>query len=520
MTAEETHDTPPAHGALGAAAASHAVAEQFRMLVEGVVDYAIYMISPEGQVSTWNAGAERIKGYSAAEVVGRHFSLFYTPEDREAGEPQHALRQAHAAGRYEREGWRVRKDGSRFFASVIVDAIHDDSGKVIGFAKITRDITEKVEAARELEETRNALVQSQKMEMVGQLTGGLAHDLNNMLAGIIGALNLLQRRIKAGRTAEADKYIEAALTSAHRAASLTSRLLAFGRRQSLDIKPVDVAAAIASMEILLSRSVGENVRINMRLAPAVAMTDANQLETAILNLAVNARDAMPDGGEITIETRAAQDCFVSVVVSDTGAGMTPDVLEKVYDPFFTTKPIGQGTGLGLSMVHGFVKQSGGDIGITSAPGAGAVVTLLLPVAEEEPAVEERKPAEATPEGEGERVLVVEDDAQVRMLVVDVLSDLGYKVLEARDAGEALALLDAESVDLLVSDVGLPGLSGRLLADMARARSPKLKVLFMTGYAEHAQVRSKFLGAGMDMITKPFELDALGVKIREVMASGA
>lgn len=518
MTAE-TNDTPPAHGALGAAEASRAVAEQFRMLVEGVVDYAIYLISPEGQVSTWNAGAQRIKGYSVAEIIGKHFSLFYTPEDRAAGEPQRALQQARETGRYESEGWRVRKDGSRFIASAVIDAIHDDNGKIVGFAKITRDITEKVEAARELEETRSALVQSQKMEMVGQLTGGLAHDFNNMLAGIIGALNLMQRRIRAGRTAEVDKYIDAALASAHRAASLTSRLLAFGRRQSLDIKPVDVAAAIASMEILLTRSVGENIRIKMQLTPAVAMTDANQLEAAILNLAVNARDAMPDGGEITIETRTAHDRCTSVVVSDTGVGMTRDVLEKAYEPFFTTKPIGQGTGLGLSMVHGFVKQSGGDIGITSTPGKGTVVTLVLPVADETPALDERKPVEAT-QGAGERVLVVEDDAQVRMLVVDVLGDLGYKVLEAGDAREALALLDAERVDLLVSDVGLPGLSGRELADMARARSPKLKVLFMTGYAEHARVRSKFLGAGMDLITKPFELDALGAKVREVMASDA
>ena len=521
---ERTWELQDAHGRaweeerqrLKAEAASRAVAEQFRILVQGVVDYALYLISPDGYVSTWNAGAERIKGYSAEEIVGKHFSVFYAPEEREAGVPAYALQMARKAGRYEKEGWRLRKDGTRFMASVIIDAIYDEDGKLIGFAKITRDITEKVRAAQELEETRNALVQSQKMEMVGQLTGGLAHDFNNMLAGIIGALNLMQRRFDAGRTEDAGKYIEAALASAHRAASLTSRLLAFGRRQSLDIRPVDVPAAIASMEILLARSVGENIKLRMQLAPALALTDANQLENAILNLAVNARDAMPDGGELTIETRAAHENFVSVVVSDTGVGISAAVLEKVFDPFFTTKPMGQGTGLGLSMVHGFVKQSGGDIGISSVPGKGTVVTLLLPIATRLPDVEVESGPQASHEGAGETVLVVEDDPQVRLLVVEVLGELGYRVLEAKEGSQALALLDRARVDLLVSDVGLPGMNGRQLAEMARARSPRLKVLFMTGYAEHAQVRSSFLGDGMDLITKPFEIEQLGAKIREIM----
>lgn len=522
---ERTWELQDAHGRaweeerqrLRAEAASRAVSEQFRLLVQGVVDYALYLVSPEGYVSTWNAGAERIKGYTAEEIIGQHFSVFYAPEDREAGVPQRALEQALAAGRYEKEGVRVRKDGSRFIASVIIDAIYDDNGRLIGFAKITRDITEKVNAARELETTRNALVQSQKMEMVGQLTGGLAHDFNNMLAGIIGALNLMQRRISAGRISEVSKYIEAALTSANRAAALTSRLLAFGRRQTLDIKPVDVASAIQSMEILLSRSVGESIRLNLVLERAVALTDANQLETAILNLAVNARDAMPEGGELTIETKLIDQKHIGIIVSDTGVGMAPDVLEKVYDPFFTTKPIGQGTGLGLSMVHGFVKQAGGDIGITSAPGKGTTVTLLLPLSELEPHREERS-SEPAPEGAGETVLVVEDDPQVRMLVLDVLRDIGYEAYEAEDARGALALLDGRKVDLLVTDVGLPGMNGRQLAEMAMARSPSLKVLFMTGYAEHARVRANFLNPGMDIMTKPFEFDALAQKIREMIAS--
>lgn len=499
-----------------AEATSRAVSDQFRFLVQGVIDYALYLLSEDGKVITWNAGAQRIKGYSSSEILGQNFSVFYTPEDRDAGVPQQALRTAREAGRYEKEGWRLRKDGSRFMASVVIDAIHDDEGNFIGFAKITRDITEKMMVAQELEQTRDALVQSQKMEMVGQLTGGLAHDFNNMLAGIIGALNLTQRRIKAGRVSEVDKYIDAALASANRAASLTSRLLAFGRRQSLDIKPVDVAAAVGSMEILLLRSIGENIKLNLRLSPAVASTDANQFETAILNLAVNARDAMPDGGEMTIETHAAPDQgFIRVVVTDTGLGMSADVMDKAFDPFFTTKPIGQGTGLGLSMVHGFVKQSGGDIAITSAPGKGTKVTLLLPRADRAPEAKPPRPSEAR-SGAGETVLLVEDDPQVRLLVHEVLIDLGYRVLEASDARQALSILDHQSVDLLVSDVGLPGMNGRQLAETARARAPDLKVLFMTGYAEHAQVRSAFLGAGMDLITKPFELDELGGKIREIM----
>jgi len=466
-------------------------------------------------VTTWNAGAARIKGYSADEIIGRHFSLFYTPEDRETGLPAKALETARRTGRYEKEGWRVRKDGSRFLANVVIDAITDDDGRLIGFAKITRDITEQRRAARELEDTRSALVQAQKMEMVGQLTGGLAHDFNNMLAGIIGALNLMQRRIASGRHDEIGKYIEAALASAHRAASLTSRLLAFGRRQSLDLKPVDVAAAVSSMEILLARSIGENIRLNLKLEPAVALTDANQLEATLLNLAVNARDAMPDGGEITIETGRANDKFVRVIVRDTGEGMAPDVLERVFDPFFTTKPIGQGTGLGLSMVHGFVNQCGGSIGIDSAPGQGATVTMLLPVATGRPEKLERR-VQAAAAGRGETVLVVEDDEQVRMLVLEVLGELGYTALEASDAPQALALLEQNHVDLLISDVGLPGLNGRQLADMARSRAPGLKVLFITGYAEHAQVRSSFLDAGMDLVSKPFEIDAFAAKIREMM----
>ncbi len=482
------------------------MAEQFRLLVQGVVDYAIYMLDPNGCITTWNPGAERIKSYAETDVLGKHFSMFFTEEDRAAGVPDRALETAARTGRYESEGWRVRKDGTRFYAAAVLDAITDTRGKLIGFAKITRDITEKMERARELEQAREALVQAQKMEMVGQLTGGLAHDFNNMLAGIIGALNLMQRRLERQRYDDLPKYLDAALVSANRAASLTSRLLAFGRRQSLDIKPVNVETAVRSMEILLTRSLGENMSLEIKLQPALALTDSNQLATAILNLIVNARDAMPDGGKVTLETRARDDGFVDISVSDTGVGMAPSVVERVFEPFFTTKPIGQGTGLGLSMVHGFVKQSGGDISVQSAPGKGTKVTLSLPLAGAGATEAEAPERHVAEEGAGERVLVVEDDEQVRMVVLDVLRELGYRPREAADAQSAFKILDHERFDLLITDVGLPGINGRQLAEMARSRHLGLKVLFITGYAEHATLRSTFLGPDMDLVSKPFDMD--------------
>ncbi|MFT3726508.1 MAG: ATP-binding protein [Terricaulis sp.] len=505
--------------------------EQFRILVQGVVDYAIYMLTPEGNVSTWNAGAQRIKGYSAAEVVGRHFSMFYTPEARAGGEPARAIAEARDKGRVEMEGWRLRKDGSRFWASVIIDAVRNDEGAIIGFAKVTRDITEKREAQQQLDQTRDALFQAQKMESVGQLTGGIAHDFNNVLAGIIGALNLLQRRIKAKRFDETEKYISAALDAANRAAALTSRLLAFGRRQSLDIQPINVASAVQAVRAMLGSAIGENIAVEINIADEklIAMADQHQLESAILNLALNSRDAMPSGGKITIATGTAHvdaerhselkpGDYVTVSVADVGAGMPADVIERAFEPFFTTKPSGAGTGLGLSMVYGFAKQAGGNVTIDSVEGLGTTITVYLPQAPE--AAVDEAPAEKleAPEGQGEIVLVVEDDRHVRMLVMDVLEELGYQAKEATDANGALPYLESgQRLDLLISDVGLPGLNGRQLADIARHHRPELKVLFLTGYAAHAAVRSEFLAQGMDLMTKPFDLDALAARIKDMLA---
>ncbi len=496
--------------------------EQFRILVEGVTDYALYMIDAKGEVTTWNAGAKRIKGYEASEAIGRHFSEFYTEQDRAAGEPERALRTALEDGRYEIEGERVRKDGSRFWAHVIIDPIMDERGELRGYAKITRDVTERRAATEELQSARAALMHSQKMEAIGQLTGGIAHDFNNMLAGIIGALNLVRRRIATRKYDEADKYIEAAQISANRAASLTSRLLAFGRRQMLDIKPLDINASINSMDILLDRAMGENVKIVTRFGTEDlwALTDVSQLESAILNLAINARDAMPDGGVLTIETRREEadgEPMIAVAVKDSGVGIPADVLENVFEPFFTTKPLGQGTGLGLSMVYGFVNQSGGSARIESRPGEGTTVTLLLPAC-----APERAPAPAaapaeTVEGAGQTILVVEDDPQVRMLTVDLLGDAKYKVIEAEGPEQAVAALRSNPrIDLMVSDVGLPGLNGRQLADIARTINPGLGVLFITGYAAQTAVRSELVSEGMDILSKPFVPEELVTKVRDML----
>ncbi|MBV4518667.1 PAS domain-containing protein [Pseudomonas sp. SWRI74] len=391
----------------------------------------------------------------------------------------------------------------------------------------------------ERERAEDALRHAQKMEAVGQLTGGIAHDFNNMLTGIIGSLDLMQRYIADGRTEEIGRFTEAAVSSANRAAALTHRLLAFSRRQSLDRKPLNANDLIHSLEDLLRRTKGEHIELKLQLAEDVwpVSTDVSQLENALLNLVINARDAMPDGGELCIETAnvyldssdistlepvKAGD-YLMIAVSDNGTGMTPKVLAKAFDPFFTTKPIGQGTGLGLSMIYGFAQQSGGHVSLFSLPGQGTSVRLYLPrlhaVAEEDvlsPVISEAPPAIA-----GETVVLVEDDPAVRMLVLNLLKELGYHAHEAEDAKSALPLLESDMrVDLLVTDVGLPGMNGRQLAEIARQHRPTLKVLFMTGYAQMAAERQGFLEQGMDMVAKPFSIDLLANKIRTMIGRSA
>jgi signal transduction histidine kinase len=393
--------------------------------------------------------------------------------------------------------------------------------------------SEVQERTRALVAAEEALRQSQKMEAVGQLTGGLAHDFNNMLTGISGNLELLQARIAQGRISEIGRHIEAAQTAAQRAAALTHRLLAFARRQPLDTKPNDVNRIVLGMEDMLRRTLGERVELRTILAGDLwsALTDVNQFENAILNLAINARDAMPDGGQLTIETRNTQfdvdyarlhgdveaGQYVAISVSDTGIGMPPDVADRAFDPFFTTKPIGLGTGLGLSMVYGFAKQSRGHLRIYSEEGRGAAITLYLARAYTDLDLPSVIDAVETPRGEGETILIVEDDAAVRLLITEVLEDLGYRYLAASGAAEAMTILRSGArIDLLLTDVGLPIMNGRQLAEFARESRPEMKVLFVTGYAENATVRGGFLDRGMDTLTKPFALNQLGLKIREMI----
>lgn len=357
---------------------------RFRLLVEGVTDYAIFMIDPNGCVANWNAGAERIKGYGAAEVLGSHFSRFYTDEDRAAGLPEIALEAARRDGRYESEGWRCRKDGGRFWASAIIDAIYDERGELIGFAKITRDLSERRAAQITLEQSREQLFQAQKMEAVGQLTGGLAHDFNNLLSAIMGSLEIMRRRLRQGRAGEIERQIDSAEQAAARASALTHRMLAFARRQALIPVRLDVNMLLRDMQDLFLRALGPHVSLRQHLDTDLWPTfcDGHQLENALLNLCLNGRDAMlPDGGVLTITTgneKGAACDYVVIEVADTGAGMSAEVAARAFDPFFTTKPVGAGTGLGLSMVYGFADQSGGRVDLDSAPGKGTRVRLKLP----------------------------------------------------------------------------------------------------------------------------------------------
>ena len=446
----------------------------------------------------------------------------------------------------------VWPDGSLNWVDVRARAIRAKNGRVSSLAGVTSDITERKQAEAELRRLNETLEQqieertsqlrhneevlrqSQKMEAVGQLTGGIAHDFNNMLTGIIGSLELLRRRLARGRTEDLDSLIDLGVTSANRAAALTHRLLAFSRRQSLDSKPVQMNQLVNSMGELIHRSLNESIRLEMRLNEQLwtAEADPNQLESALLNLVLNARDAMPDGGLLLVETfnqrldRSFTDAhenllpgdYVVLSVSDTGYGMPETVISRAFDPFFTTKPIGQGTGLGLSMIYGFSKQSHGHVSIKSEVGKGTTVQLFLPRFKGEQIQDDLAfEPNATQANAGETVLIVEDDPAVRALVSEVLSELGYQFVVAGAADAAVPILEsAQRIDLLISDVGLPGMNGRQLAEIGRQLRPGLKVLFITGYAEHAAVRAGFLDDGMQMITKPFAFDHLTAKVREMI----
>ena len=479
-------------------------------------------LNSRGYFETANPAWESVLGWTEEEVVSMSIFELLHPDDLEHTRAGFELTQVGQPALRFANRYRCKDGGYRWISWI---GIPED-----GYVYCTgRDITAERAAEVELAAAQEALRQSQKMEAIGQLTGGIAHDFNNLLTGIIGSLDVVRRRMAAGRQDDIPRFMDAASASAHRAGSLTHRLLAFARRQSLDIRPSDINRIVAGMEELLHRTLGEQIELECLLASDIwtAFTDANQLESALLNLAINARDAMPEGGRLTIETSnihldatsaSPQDDvdpgnYVVICVSDTGSGMSADVLSKAIDPFFTTKPIGEGTGLGLSMVYGFAKQSGGHLRIYSEAGQGATVKLYLPRALQN-AVDLQEPIQAAPRGQGETILVVEDDATVRLVLADVLGELGYDVLLASDARPAIPILQLDRrIDLMVSDVMLPHVNGRKLAEIARASRPDLKVLFVSGYAEDAGIRGDFLDAGMYMLTKPFSLDFLGAKVR-------
>lgn len=512
-------------------AAEHALRlkeEQFRMLVQSVTDYALYMIDADGHVSSWNQGAERIKQYRADEIIGQHFSRFYTEVDRRKGDPQNALAIARREGRFEKEGWRVRKDGTQFWAHVVIDPIHDEAGAIIGFAKITRDITERRDTQKALDQAREALAHSQKMDAIGQLTGGIAHDFNNLLMVILGSLELAGRRLP--DDVRVATLIANATQAAQRGAALTQRMLAFARRQDLDLKPIDVPALVRGMTDLLQSSLGPSVQIETHfpLKLGLVHADANQLEMALLNLAVNARDAMPEGGNIVIAAREEivrarsrsklkAGRYVRLSVKDSGEGMDKATLRRALEPFFTTKGVGRGTGLGLSMVHGMTEQSGGRFFLNSQKGEGTTAEIWLPVGKvSQPAqqagrfIQDRVP--------GTRplvVLAVDDDGLVLMNTAVMLQDMGHTVFEATSGNQALEILRREpSVDLVITDHAMPRMTGAQLAAAIKAERPDLPVILATGYAE----LPPGVEADLPKLAKPFRQQDLMQAVTAAIAT--
>jgi signal transduction histidine kinase/CheY-like chemotaxis protein len=502
-----------------------ALGERFFYAITGC---AIRLLDPAGMiaVATPDAGGNL--------AVGGHFSRYYTDEDQALGLPAADLRAA-ANGVVHGEGWRLRGNGEKYWASVTLHALTDEQGALLGYAEMLQDASPTRAAAVETDAGREEAFRTRRLEALGQLAGGLAHDFNNILQGMLGSLQLAQRRIAKGEAEKALRLIDSGIEAGRRAAGLTHRLLAFARRQSLDPKAVDVNRLVVGLEHELHDTMGPAVTVELALSAGLppVLCDSAQLRNALLSLAANAREAMAGGGALALRSArvvyadvaeaagndVAPGAYVCITVSDTGVGMPDDVLERAFDPFFTTKPLGYGPGLGLSMVHGFAKQSAGGVVIRSRRGEGTSISLYLPE-HDAPRVEARRRAGAgTSAGAAtEFVLVVDDDDMVRELVTQTLREGGYRAVSAPDATVALAMMRSEGMpDLLLTDVGLPGLNGRQLADAARELQPDLRVLFMTGYAANAAVGGgQALAPGMAILLKPFDVSMLMDKVRSML----
>jgi PAS domain S-box-containing protein len=494
--------------------------DRFRLLVQSVTDYAIYMISPTGVITNWNTGAERIKGYKREEIVGSNFAVFYTEEDRAKDMPAQTLATAATEGRFEQESWRVRQDGTRFWAHVVVDAIRDEAGKLLGFAKVTRDITERKLAAEALERANAALFQSQKMEAIGQLTGGIAHDFNNLLAVISSSVDVLTTR---AQNYADTKLLDAIRRAVERGALMTQQLLSFARQQPLKVEKYDLNAVISSFEPVLRRAGNFAIEMEIRLTRHVktVLLDAARFEAALLNLVVNARDAMPVGGKLVVAVENVElgsvevgglepGAYVRVSVADTGSGMPPAVAARAFEPFFTTKEVGKGTGLGLSQVYGFIAQSGGEVVIDSKEDNGTTISMYLPVVEGEP-----DNGIVAADAHVDTVLIVEDQPEVLDTAAQLFRSIGYEVLTATNGVDALAILKRRTdINILFTDVVMPkGMNGIELARSARELHTSLKVILATGYPLHTMREQYGRVDDFSVVRKPYRLAELAKALR-------
>jgi PAS domain S-box-containing protein len=503
--------------------------QRFRYLVQGVTDYAIYMLDPKGYVTNWNSGAQRIKGYAPEEIIGQHFSKFYTEQDRARGLPEESLEAARSLGRFEREGIRVRKDGTRFWANVVIDSIRDERGELLGFAKVTRDISERKKAEQALAQAQEELMQSQKLEAIGRLTGGVAHDFNNLLMAISGSLELLRKRLPDDERLL--KLVDNAMQGIQRGTTLTQRMLAFARRQELRPDVVDVSRLVGGLTDLIARSLGPAIEITPAIPAGLppVLVDENQLELALLNLAVNAKDAMPQGGRLTITADVADGTqngalqpgkYVRLSLTDTGIGMDAATLLHATEPFFTTKGVGKGTGLGLAMVRGLSEQSGGTVTIESEVGKGTTVTMWIPVSDVELSAATASEVEGIKAPHGPRrlkVLVVDDDVLVAMNTTAMLEDLGHEAVEVHSARQALETLEsANGFDLVITDQAMPHMTGSQLVSEARAKWPGLPMVLATGYAELPDDADRTL----TRLNKPFMQTDLERVLKQVAGAKA